>query len=789
MTPIAPGTKTILLLGYAEAGDAHQQMTCKRVNAMPTSHEGWLRTVDRYTEDGAEDPVNGGYWEYVYPAEGIRIEWFGGKADGVTDNAAAFHKAMKIIEIENAGPGYPYYKGGPKILFGSSTGGPSPGDQVNIQPYFCAQSLIPDRTVHICGAHGAGAHSNAGRPTVLRFPGNCYGIVLRGYSEAPVIPGADWSVIENIYMDNFGAPELTAYNANHGVAVACHFSMINCTVTGFGGCGLSIFADVQAGGGSNSNIFYVDRVWCDGNWGHGFLAQGGDANAGVFINCSASVNHMFGFYDNSFLANTYIACHTAGNKDGGYHATGVNSPVVFLGCYSESDQPSSYLGPLTAAYGGLFGGTRVEGGFFQYGTNIVGGMTVKPNTLAFNTDKVDYRIRMGSNEIYSISTLGLPHTFVYYQDQGFFLHYGGLAGNYAYGITSAEGSTFRDPPIIPNQFLLPRGVFMGSLENGVGNMREMGFSNAIPNTPNTSYLAGDIRFDYFVRAAGWMCTQAGIHTNANWVSGTAYNVGDILRTPSGGVYTCTKIPYDPDAWTQPPSTVRPTHALGLIVHYPEPNPQVDPGEAATIPGYTWEAFDNGLGNDFPDWVSGTVYPGGYGFTDPTTHISYWIQSPPIGNGLPTQPPPIFNTPWMMPASTIVPTHLSATQAYPEPNPSPSGTEPATIPGYHWRFVTNAGVPEWASFGELFIDSEIVDFDVAVEHGAATDVQTVVVPGAKLGDFAKATTCNVVGGSNGLEAVAWVSNDDEAKFFVHNRTGVTQPSRRLKWYVRVYKGKN
>ena len=74
--------KTLVLAGYETPGDACQILICKRVNAMPTLHTGWIRTVDRYRADGVEDAVNGGYWEYVIPSEGIRIEWFGGKRLG-----------------------------------------------------------------------------------------------------------------------------------------------------------------------------------------------------------------------------------------------------------------------------------------------------------------------------------------------------------------------------------------------------------------------------------------------------------------------------------------------------------------------------------------------------------------------------------------------------------------------------------------------------------------------------------------------------------------------------------
>ena len=178
----------------------------------------------------------------------------------------------------------------------------------------------------------------------------------------------------------------------------------------------------------------------------------------------------------------------------------------------------------------------------------------------------------------------------------------------------------------------------------------------------------------------------------------------------------------------PAATVKPTHTgMGVGVHYPEPNPHVDPGEAATIPGYTWYVLE--CHPVFFGWnsVVNQVWPDIVAFHDYDTDICYWVPGPdhPSGkpDGHPTPPTPIFDQVWVMPASTVAPNHVGGTVHYPEPNPSPSGTEPATIPGYVWRYVSSETPAQWTSTGELFIDSAQISTPTAftLADGTSTAV--------------------------------------------------------------------
>ena len=64
-----------------------------------------------------------------------------------------------------------------------------------------------------------------------------------------------------------------------------------------------------------------------------------------------------------------------------------------------------------------------------------------------------------------------------------------------------------------------------------------------------------------------------------------------------------------------------------------------------------------------------------------------------------------------------------------------------------------------------------------------------MPGARLGDRVEIFTANYleIGGTKGLEIVAWVSNTDEVKFKIYNRTGASVFSGLQGWHARVYKG--
>lgn len=82
---IPPLTQLMYLKGYSSEGDGGQHAV-RRVYSEP-SHEGKVRTADRYLPDGTTDATDGGWWEI---AEIMPIpEMFGAIGDGVADDTAA----------------------------------------------------------------------------------------------------------------------------------------------------------------------------------------------------------------------------------------------------------------------------------------------------------------------------------------------------------------------------------------------------------------------------------------------------------------------------------------------------------------------------------------------------------------------------------------------------------------------------------------------------------------------------------------------------------------------------
>lgn len=86
---INAATKAIKILGYTSAGDGGQSFY-KRVDAEPT-HEGKIRSTDRFLSDGTENTANGGWWELSAPF--IHAKMFGVVGDGSADDTTAFINA------------------------------------------------------------------------------------------------------------------------------------------------------------------------------------------------------------------------------------------------------------------------------------------------------------------------------------------------------------------------------------------------------------------------------------------------------------------------------------------------------------------------------------------------------------------------------------------------------------------------------------------------------------------------------------------------------------------------
>ncbi len=101
----------------------------------------------------------------------------------------------------------------------------------------------------------------------------------------------------------------------HGVWMRARVVCYDIYMTGWPQDGYHIHADSGAGGEFEGNAnnwrVYNGRVINSGR--NGMYIDGSDANAGMAIGVDCSSNAGWGFRDESFLGNTFIACHTNDN--------------------------------------------------------------------------------------------------------------------------------------------------------------------------------------------------------------------------------------------------------------------------------------------------------------------------------------------------------------------------------------------------------------------------------------------------------------------------------------------
>lgn len=136
----------------------------------------------------------------------------------------------------------------------------------------------------------------------------------------------------------------------------------------------------------NCDHWYVENVRCNGNRGHGWHTLGARSNAGCAINLDCTSNYQSGIHEESYLGNTYLACHTSNNSQS---TTGPGDPVwpsynkprvadnnrtKFYNCYSEGSVPAEVWYPATvlAPGPGNWTGDGLAGGFdVSYGRSTL----------------------------------------------------------------------------------------------------------------------------------------------------------------------------------------------------------------------------------------------------------------------------------------------------------------------------------------------------------------------------------------------------------------------------------
>ncbi len=276
---------------------------------------------------------NGSVWvetaRATYGGYEVNVKDFGAVGDDTHDDYQAFRDAIDSFSA----PGAAY---GGRLI-------------VPRGKYRVSQAISVDKCLTMIGESG-GLSDPA---TVIRPVPGVSGIIVERYSSSESGGAGDTSVFEHIavhHVDKTGGVDV------HSWEVKATATFRNCVAWGAPGDGFHTYGSLPLA----PDLVHYDGCFALENDLNGFAFRGGDSNAGICIRCSAIGNGLYGFYDRSFLGNTFIACHTDSNgvyggAGGPYITTETTAQSIYIGCYAEENQNPGSLSTNAMAIGGLCG--------------------------------------------------------------------------------------------------------------------------------------------------------------------------------------------------------------------------------------------------------------------------------------------------------------------------------------------------------------------------------------------------------------------------------------------------
>ena len=339
LTNFTTGAKTIALVAPAEWFARIEQLGGEAMASASTRAELMSKPSGRafLTEAGragnfvfdpsdlsakvAADPAQGIYIPASADATGasgawvrkfdgpVNVRWFGAKGDGVGNDGPAFAAAIAYLRA-TASNGDQYYRGSTKL-------------SVPAGHYFLGTTTLDIN--HTLVIEGDGSGLAGGRATKLRWAAGATGIRIQRHNtsgaEAVIASGqsgGDGSIIRGLYLVGGHAGTEGEF---HGIHLRARAVIEDCYIADFQGDG--IHSNVATGGSpeGNANNSVINRVSVY-RCRRGLFLDGADTNAWLISMLEASGNRTWGVDDSSFLGNTYIGCHAAGNGwDGALNST------------------------------------------------------------------------------------------------------------------------------------------------------------------------------------------------------------------------------------------------------------------------------------------------------------------------------------------------------------------------------------------------------------------------------------------------------------------------------------
>lgn len=178
----------------------------------------------------------------------------------------------------------------------------------------------------------------------------------KGYNSV-IITTANTSslIIKNNGTDSFlldGFNFLNTYNGtdsnSHGLLVCGTVNMNNCSISGFGGSGIS----VSPANPFNANFSKFRDLIISDNKIHGMYFYGTNVGWCVVDGVHVKNNGQVGFYDKSQSGQFFTGCIAQGNKRN-YSAYDPNNRSTFIGCYSDKVPYPEYLAGAATWHGGV----------------------------------------------------------------------------------------------------------------------------------------------------------------------------------------------------------------------------------------------------------------------------------------------------------------------------------------------------------------------------------------------------------------------------------------------------
>lgn len=254
---------------------------------------------------------------------------------------------------------------------------------------------------------GAGSGLAGRAATIMEFDADLHGILIRHHRNFDQENGNTWGAanaqLRGVHVEGGGKNETTG----HGIWITARATLRDCRVHKFAENGIHIVATSGTGSDplkeGNANHWGMDMVSTVNNGGHGIYVDGADVNAGVATGIDSTSNGGCGIYDSSFLGNSWLGCHTAANGDAAYKSDGSNARCVWLGCYSEGNQPASEFNSRAVVIGGLHG-AGIEGGLF-IGEKRLTPFSVRGESAVSGT-QLEYHIGQTASSAFQVEVTG-----------------------------------------------------------------------------------------------------------------------------------------------------------------------------------------------------------------------------------------------------------------------------------------------------------------------------------------------------------------------------------------------